>query len=636
MIKVVIIAPYQELEPVIQEVIHSYECAEAVSASVYVRTSRQLEGAMLQGDVIIARGYTLESAKRRFPETPVLPLTISGYDVVRAVLAGIQRFGAKKIAFVGAYEMVCSAENVSGLLGAEVKSYHTDTEAEFPASIEKARQEGCDCFAGGLNVKEHCGEIGYPCVMIETGRSAILACLDEAVRTVQLLREQRERSLRYKTILDYSREGVAALGEDGTIHSINSAARSYLGLREHSIGQPFGRLVPFAAPMVERALASGEILENEVSSLSDRLFSLDYIPVKQGRQIMSLVVFIRSVDRIQKEEALIRKKIQSHGQKAKYHFADILYRSSLFKKAVERARLYAAVDSPVLIVGESGTGKELMAQSIHNESPRSGGPFIAINCAALPENLLESELFGYSDGAFTGALKGGREGLFEAAHGGTIFLDEISEIPISFQSKLLRVLQENEVRRIGSQKVRSIDVRVIAATNRDLNAQVQKGLFRQDLLFRLNVLYLYIPPLRQRPEDIEDLFMRYLKEFCGRYGKDISLVTPEARALLARHGWGGNVRELKNIAERLCVLNRTQTVEAAAVKDALCMDGMEGACAAPWEEGGAEAPEAEASDEEGLIRLLLQRHQGNRAQVARRMGIDRTTLWRKMKKYGIR
>ena len=363
------------------------------------------------------------------------------------------------------------------------------------------------------------------------------------------------------------------------------------------------------------------------------MLTVDYIPLIPGKQGNSVVMFVRSVDRIQRDESLLRKKMVTKRQNAKYSFDDIIHSSRLLGQTIQSAKLYAQVDSPVLIIGESGTGKELMAQSIHNQSTRKNGPFIGINCAALTESLLESELFGYVEGAFTGAVKGGREGLFEAAHGGTLFLDEISEIPISFQSKLLRVLQENEVRRVGSHQVISIDVRILAATNRDLLELVKSGQFRQDLFFRLNVLPLHIPPLRSRPEDILDLFDSYLKEYCLRYNKNISVITGEAREALIEYPWYGNARELKNIAERICVLNTDGKVSEDSIHSVLYHRNWETAPIFDLEIP-QDAPD-KTQDEIAQIKQLLQRYGGNKTKVAQYLGIDRSTLWRKLKKYDL-
>ncbi|MEA5012454.1 MAG: sigma 54-interacting transcriptional regulator [Angelakisella sp.] len=639
MIKIVMIAPYEALLPVMHEVVENYIAPEPIQVTIHMLTSYQLDGCILNGDVAICRGYTMEVMKEKYPHIPAIPLVTSGYDVIWAAKTAITRFSAKKLAFVGAYEMVHGAENINGILGVEVRTYCATFSDDIPAVVAQAKADGCDCIIGGMTVLDVCGPTDNKLV-ITSDKTAITNSLDEAIRTVQLIREQQRRTLRQRTLLDYSQDGVVSV-EHGKVVSCNKVARRYLDLKEAVLPLSVEKVLPFAKLQVSQVLESGVPLENEVYHIGQRTVTVDCIPLDQDSA--GLVLFLRNVERIRRDEALIRKKIQAKGQQAKYKFEDIVYRSPEFAKTITTARTYAAVDSPVLIVGESGTGKELIAQSIHNASERRDGPFIAINCAALPENLLESELFGYTDGAFTGAMKGGKEGLFEAAHGGTMFLDEISEVPILFQSKLLRVLQENEVRRIGSQQVTTIDVRIIAATNRNLRHQVEKGLFRQDLLYRLNVLYLYIPPLRCRPGDIEDLFYLYLKEFSQKYNKSISMITAEATKLLTEYPWAGNVRELKNIAERICVLTTRATITADVVRNILYEDTMdfeEIALKLPQYRQTAgtkptELPEIKELDEKEQIIRLLQQNNGSKLRVAQLMKIDRTTLWRKMKRYEI-
>ena len=341
------------------------------------------------------------------------------------------------------------------------------------------------------------------------------------------------------------------------------------------------------------------------------------------------------IERNQNDESLVRKKMYGKGLKAKYRFDDIITTGKTLGKVLNQARQFASVDSPILIVGESGTGKELFAQSIHNASSRRDGPFVAINCAALPEALLESELFGYSEGSFTGAVKGGKPGLFEMAHGGSIFLDEISEIPVSFQSKLLRVLQENEVRRIGDNKVLCLDIRIITATNKDLHEQVRRSLFRHDLLFRLNVLAIKIPPLRERSEDIFTLFQHCITEFSKKYHKKIAGISGEAQRLLEEHTWEGNVRELKNIAERICVLNTEPTISSEIVKDVLSDSGSTFLTPGISASDKAKAGEENIYTEREKLKSLMEQYNGNRGKIAGHLGVDRTTLWRKLKQHQI-
>ena len=267
------------------------------------------------------------------------------------------------------------------------------------------------------------------------------------------------------------------------------------------------------------------------------------------------MAIVREFQEVEKKQHKIRKKLIGKGHRAKYTFDDIVGDSLEIRKTKDIARRMAGSDSSVIIHGETGTGKELFAQAIHNESSRREYQFVAVNCGALPENILESELFGYEEGAFTGARKGGKAGLFELAHKGTIFLDEIGEMPKSLQVKLLRVLQEKEIMRLGSDSVISVDIRVIAASNKRLEDLVKSGEFREDLYYRLKILPLYLPSLRERRDDILELFDHFKDVYDGRFR-----MTREVEASLVRYKWSGNIRELRNVAEYLASMG-IKTIE---------------------------------------------------------------------------
>jgi len=289
----------------------------------------------------------------------------------------------------------------------------------------------------------------------------------------------------------------------------------------------------------------------------------------------------------------------------------------------------APSEATVLITGESGTGKEVIAGAIHYNSPRREGPFIKINCAAIPETLLESELFGHEKGSFTGADRR-REGKFRQADGGSIFLDEVSEMSLAMQVRLLRVLQEREITRVGGEEVIRVNVRVITATNRDLPAAIEAGRFRKDLFYRLNVVTLHVPPLRERKDDIPPLAEHFLKMFAEKNRKRVRGFTPQAMDRLLRYDWPGNVRELMNTVERGVVLTRSEYIDEGELTPVLLKQHEE-ETVLPGEVPAASLEELEKA----TILKTLEQTGGNKSEAARRLGITRRTLHQKLKKYGM-
>lgn len=369
----------------------------------------------------------------------------------------------------------------------------------------------------------------------------------------------------------------------------------------------------------------------EDSELEEDLMDLNGINILVNRRLLgrgNMVVSFQTASHIQTLEGKIRKKIHDKGLVARYKFNDLIGCTSAFQKVVDRGIQFAKTDFTVLLTGESGTGKKLFAHSIHQASRREKGPFVAINCAALPDNLVESELFGYEEGAFTGARKGGKSGLFELAHRGTIFLDEIGELSVVLQARLLRVLQNREVMRIGGDRVIPVDVRIIAATNRNLLQSIEQGQFREDLYYRLNALTLRLPSLSERFEDIPLLAKRFLEEIDRTH--DLQANLPESWLhLLQQYHWSGNVRELKNFIQRCVVLTQSVNNPVDVVIDLLheqIMDKQQvGEKFITVEKGTL------AEMENQIIRKLDMTSGYDRAKLTKFLGISRTTLWTKLK-----
>jgi transcriptional regulator with PAS, ATPase and Fis domain len=356
------------------------------------------------------------------------------------------------------------------------------------------------------------------------------------------------------TVINLSHEGILLVNTEGRIALHNHALAGMLDLQGDLTGSPVAVLGPHIQEVLTRKNGQEWIVEHKGRSLVVTRQAIRHF----GEPAGSFFNF-QEVTYIRQLEQNLSRKLREKGHTARYRFADVLTRSPRMLQCVDLAKRIAGSDFTVLITGESGTGKELLAQSIHQASSRSRQAFVAVNCAAVPENLLESELFGYEGGAFTGALREGKTGLFEQANHGTVFLDEIADMPPLLQAKLLRVLQERQVVRVGSQKVVDVNIRVIAATNQDLREWIRRGRFREDLYYRINTLPLVVPPLRQRPEDIFLLLEHILAEQ-KRTGLTF---TPEAREALMRYPWPGNIRELNNVASYLSFMTeQVVTLEA--------------------------------------------------------------------------
>jgi len=361
----------------------------------------------------------------------------------------------------------------------------------------------------------------------------------------------------------------------------------------------------------------------ESAKAAIQLGAFDYF--EKGREPDEL---LHRIERAVEDKALRRENENLRAQvRARFGLPGLIATSAEMARVLDLVERVAPTDATVLIRGESGTGKEIIAKALHHAGPRASGRFVAINCGALPEPLLESEIFGHVKGAFTGAAAN-KKGLFEEAHGGTLFLDEIGEMAPGLQVKLLRVLQSGEVRPVGSTQVITVDARVVAATNRDLEPMIRRGTFREDLFYRLNVIPIALPPLRERREDIPLLAEHFLARFSQRQGRVLRLSAGATERLL-RYAWPGNVRELENAMERLAILARDETIEAGDLPPHI------GAGLALGTAPGLAAEQTLAEAERAHIIQILERCGWNHSRAAEALGIGRTTLWRKLKDYGI-
>lgn len=634
MIHIDFIMPYREIEEAVRQVFSERPDRSEISYKIIVVPPSGVMKLKLDGDVVISRGYTAAFLKDM--KLPNVELKTTSYDILTAVNECIERFGSKKIGIFGTFNMIYGSENINDIYNnVEISCFTVEKKSALKTAIEKTvAVESIDAVVGGLSAYEIAEEMGINAVMIKTGKESICRAVDEAIRVVEVTRSEREKTNRIKTIMNYSLEGIISTDRGGIITLINKYAAGFFNTEEERvIGSHISRYIPRLD--VESVIKGDKKILGEIQKLEDKMISVNCVPIEGKNENIGSVITFQDVTKIQELEGKIRKELYVKGFVAKYDFNDILCKDKSMTETIRIAKRFSMSDLDILISGETGTGKELFAQSIHNASKRRHGPFVAINCAALPEQLLESELFGYVEGAFTGAAKGGKAGLFEIAHNGTIFLDEIGDISTKLQGRLLRVIQEREIIRLGHDRIIPINVRVISASNKNLYEEVEKGNFRQDLLYRLNVLKLKIPPLRKRKDDIMLLINHHINMERNKSECILKGVSQEAQKLLLEYRWPGNVRELKNFCARLCSLCQNEIATVGDIYTSLEADEVD---KKKKEISSKDIFDLRANVEElekDQIIAALKIADNSRKDAAYLLGIDTSTLWRKMKKYDI-
>lgn len=450
------------------------------------------------------------------------------------------------------------------------------------------------------------------------------AAISNTVKVRRAQKQLEDTANLHATVLNSVSDGLLMINGQGIVTFINPTGAKILNVKvTEAIGRHIQELVDFK-PVVLRVLETGQGYTDKEFFIETKRGVLHFIKTaiplrdKDGR-LEGVVDIFREIKQVRK---LVNRMV---GATAMFTFDDIVGESACMVEIKRLAKIAANSMATVLIQGESGTGKEMVAQAIHKASARSEGPFVAINCGALPRDLVESELFGYEDGAFTGARQGGRPGKFELAHGGTIFLDEIGEMSLDVQVKILRVLQDKRILRVGGTRYMDVDVRVIAATNRDLLHAVGEGSFRQDLYYRLNVLPILVPPLRERRDDVERLAVYFMEKTCEQLGVPVKRLSPGALAVLRRQDWPGNARELENIIERAAHLCEGPEITEQHLPMNLAV-----------QQGSLRQENRSLRDIERVaIEETLLKTQWNVSRSARLLGVGRNTLYGKIREYQI-
>ena len=572
--------------------------------------------------VIISRGRTA-SVLREHLRVPIVEVKHTFFDCINAYHKAHQV--SDKIAFLATSEGYATILEKARPFMPQVSICLIDplgSNQATEAQLDRLQAEGIEVAIGGLSSREAVMARGMRYIMSEADADAADEAIDEALHLLQVEEERRlkrvELQSRYEmiqSILNCVSEGIFSVDSQRVITNMNSVATAYLG--GLACGDSIDGLL--AEDYFGQVLGSGRPVRGALITLGRLSLTLSIAPITLDSQVIGAVATLQNQTEITAIERKMRRQL-ARQHLAEKTFDDIIGSSPALAKAKRLALTYAAVDSTVMIEGETGTGKELFAQSIHNASRRKQGPFVAINCAAFAPGVLESELFGYVKGAFTGALNEGKAGVFELAHTGTIFLDEINETSTDIQVKLLRTLQERKVVRIGDDKVTPVDIRIITASNKNLEQRVAQGLFREDFFYRICVLKLHLPALRERRADIPELVRHLLRS--------LPMTTSEPdEALLTRlsgYAWPGNIRQLGNIVERLAVMSQGRPFAEPWLEDVL--EDLSSSVATV-EEG------APIRTELAMLHEVLASVRGNREEAAKRLQISTTTLWRRMKKY---
>ncbi|WP_458763819.1 propionate catabolism operon regulatory protein PrpR [Cupriavidus basilensis] len=577
-------------------------------------------------DVVLAAGSN-GAYLRDHLSVPVVMVKVNGFDVLSAIAQAASAWPGERVGLVLHETVSHELDDLRAWMKVDLLQRAYRSIDEVRTVVASLAAEACTVIIGPGMACDFAQQAGLDSVFLYS-LGAVEEAFERSIELARVSRHKESKRVRLNTIVAHLRDGVAAFDDAGQLEAVNPAMVGLLGLAgDKDIPR---QLTAAVGPFLRESISTEGPLEERIARIGGRALIVTCLPIVEHGLRTGSVVTVQDAQAAQRIDRSLRTTQRPTQLVARHSLDDLTGSSAALDRVRRLARAGAAHDATILLTGESGTGKELVAQGIHNASARRGNPFVAFNCAALPEGLIESELFGHEDGAFTGARRGGRPGLFETAHTGTIFLDEIGEMPAALQSRLLRVLQEREVMKLGSGRATPIDVRVIAATHRDLHALVAKGLFRADLYFRLNLLQIALPALRDRRGDIPELARHLVKRSIAQYGlpdevmaRALELLVP----LFNGYAWPGNVRELENLLTRAAIyLGDPQAGSMQEIR-AVFPEFERMRPEPPALGSDAQRPALTRAD----VLLALEQAGGNRAEASRQLGIGRTTLWRMLK-----
>lgn len=600
--KIILIAPYEELVDI--EFESDYLLKKVVDLVEVEKIARNFEEN--GGQVIITRGGSAEKL-RKIIHIPIVEIKVGTEDILKI----FEKFKNKNetIGIVGYKSVINKCEWIAKCLDIEIKILEIDSktkEKEIINSINNLVDKyKVKNFIGDVVLKNILKDNPLPITfeLIKSSEGSILDALTRAEELLRIKESEKEKNKMLTILLNHIDVGVIYLNKKKVIEHTNLKAKELFPDKE----------------LLKKLIQKSDLEDSKILEVDNKHIFFNKNSIVVNDELKGSLLTFKEVETIENEEKIVRKELQKKGLSAKYRFENFLTNNFSMKKIKEIAKNYSKVESTVLITGESGTGKEILAQSIHNASRREAGPFVALNCSAIPSLLLESELFGYEAGSFTGASKNGKLGVFDIANKGTIFLDEIGELSLDLQVKFLRVLQEKEFRRIGGEEIKKTDVRIIAATNVDLLELVNQKKFRADLYYRLNVLRLETLALRERKDDIPYLIIYFLKKLGKIHEKYISNIDLELLSFLENYDWPGNVRELENIVERIILLADGSIVRFEDIKLFLSDIGKK--------KEGISIYEGSLNEiKKKIVMEILSQEKNNKSRASKRLEIDRGTL----------
>lgn len=640
--EILFLAPYPDIAQVAQKICEGSDdiTIEVSRMDDAVKRARDAESKGYH--VLISRGVTCWKLRNSGIDMPLVEVSIGGYDIVRAYFEA-KRLG-RHVGLIDVEEVVNNQDidAFAASVDDNILKYACSNDLEdISYGIQLLHQQGVDVIMGKVAMANEAHKQGIRAVVISSSQDSVRRAINEARRVNMVRKQEMKKTEQFRAILDFSYDGIIALDKEAKITVFNKASEKISGWKaENAIGKYIANVIPKAH--CQKLLDSGEPEIGEFLEIGNAKVIANRVPIIVDNKVEGVVTTFQQIERLQKLEGKVRRKLAERGFAAKYTFENILGSSPAIQNAINLAKEYAVVNSTILIHGQTGSGKEMFAHSIHHASKRKDEPFVAVNCAALPESLLESELFGYVEGAFTGARKQGKAGMFEMAHRGTLFLDEVGEMSHMLQARLLRVIEQGEVMRLGDSSIIPVDVRLITATHKNLKKMVEHSEFREDLYFRLNVLSLNVPTLRVRGNDIIFIGYKFLNEFCSRRDKPFGRFTADAESILLNYSWPGNLRELRNAMERLALRSWKEEIEAEDIKSALLLEEETPSQASVETSQPITLEINQSTLEQGfsdhwmsnvekqMIKQVLQETGGNKTETARRLGISRTTLWRKL------